>query len=118
MISLSIVSILLLGLTSLNSYAKDPSELVEAFCYALQVSMFCDDLKMGVDTEGKIEKQLGTEIRGPKSPYNKDCLKGLNKALDAYDAGKTNCLDAWEKYGCSGSEVPRLIQRWTSPCAY
>jgi hypothetical protein len=70
--------------------------------------MMCDDLQMRVDTERKIEKQVGTKIRGPKSPYNEDCLAGLNKAFDYENKGL--CKIAWEKYGCNGSKVPRLIQ--------
>ena len=107
LISSSLIVLLFLGLSSQKGNAKDPSELAFGFCYALQASMICNDLNMRVDTEKKIEKQVGAKLRGPQSPYNKDCMAGLDKAFE--DENKGLCKVAWEKYGCEGSEVPRLI---------
>ena len=102
--------VIFFGATCLTSYAKDEkdeSELVFGFCYALQASMICKDLKMRIDTERKIEKQVGKKIRGPKSPYNDDCMAGLNEAFE--DENKGLCKNAWKKYGCEGTEVPKLL---------
>jgi hypothetical protein len=70
--------------------------------------MLCDDLKMRIDTEGKIETYVGEEIRGPQSKYNKDCMAGLNKAFEEETKGL--CSNAWRDYGCSGLDISKLLQ--------
>ena len=104
---ISLIVIIIVA-TCLIAYANEKSELVSDFCYALQAAMECDDLKMRLDTEGKVEKQVGGKIRGPKSPYNNACMAGLLKAFE--DENNGLCSIAWKKYGCSGSKVSRLIQ--------
>ncbi len=82
--------------------------LVQNFCYALQATMMCKDLNMRADTERKIENEVGMKIRGPESPYNQACMKGLTLALK--DEKRGICSKAWKKFGCYGNKVPRLIQ--------
>lgn len=84
---------------------QEVKHLVQAFCYALQASLVCENLNMRLDTEGKIENQVGGKFRGQNTQYNDECLTGLNSA-----EGKGLCKKAWEKYGCSGTDIPRLIQ--------
>lgn len=84
------------------------AELTQKFCYALQASMLCDNLKMRIDTEGKITAEVGTKIRGPGSIYNNDCMDGLNQALEEENMGL--CTNAWKRYGCFGNDIPKLIQ--------
>ena len=74
----------------------------------LQAALLCDNLKMRIDTESKVVKQVGQTIRGPGSPYNMDCLAGLNKAFEEEENGL--CESAWKDFGCSGAKIPRLIQ--------
>jgi len=105
-------------LFSINSLAGQESsdqkipprqvKLVQGFCYALQASMLCNNLKMRIDTEGKIENQFGIKIRGLDSPYYQFCLKGVSLAFEDEKHGL--CSKAWEKYGCYGNDIPRLIQ--------
>ena len=82
--------------------------LVNQFCYALQATLLCDDLNMRLDTEGKIESIVGSKLRGVGSIYNENCKEGIKLAFD--DEPKNLCLNTWEKYGCSGNVLPRLVQ--------
>ena len=99
---------LFIGLASLNAYATEPRQLVYAYCYVLQASETCDNVDVKMDTEEKIEKQVGGKFREQKTPYSDECLAGMIKAVK--DEGKGLCTTAWEKYGCHGSEIPRLLQ--------
>ena len=96
------------GLVSFDTHAKEPKKLVHEFCYALQATSVCDNLNMRLDTEGKVESQVGGKFRGPKTPFNNECMAGLNQAFEEENKGL--CKTAWEKYGCSGTEIPRLLQ--------
>lgn len=106
--TLFVVSFLCIGLVPISTYAKEPEKLVREFCYALQATSVSHNLNMRLDTESKIEAQVGGKFRGPQKPYNSACMEGLNQAFD--EEGKGLCQTAWEKYGCSGTEVPRLLQ--------
>lgn len=88
---------------------KDANELVFAYCYALQASALCKGLQMRLDTESKIEQIVGGKFRGPEGSHNQICMQAIMKA----DADEKNgvCRTAWDKYGCFGSERPRLLQQ-------
>ncbi|WP_110599847.1 hypothetical protein [Salinicola lusitanus] len=73
------------------------------FGFALQAAAQCDSLQLRIDTEGKVNAARETPIR--KSDGFRE---GLFYVAD-HDSAST-CREAWEKYGCSGSEVPGLIQ--------
>ena len=73
--------------------------------YYLSASDLCDNLSMRVDTEEKLEKKLGIkDVREPMQSY----YNGTQRAIKNEHNGL--CRDIWEKYGCYGSEIPRLIQ--------
>ena len=91
-----------------KKYPLKHEALVQDFCYALQATMICEDLNMRVDTERKIENEVGMKIRGSESPYNQACMKGLTFAFK--DEKHGICSKAWKKFGCYGNKVPRLIQ--------
>ena len=91
-----------------NINAKEPEELVQEFCYAMQASFLCDNLSVRVGTREKIKKQVGGAFQKPGDPYAKECKAGLNKAFD--DENKGLCEIAWEKYGCYGKNIPRMLQ--------
>ena len=119
------IVIMVLGSTSVTSLAQDRSvneALVFGFCYALQAAMVCDDISIRIDTEQKIERKAGGEIRGPASPYNKFCMGGLDAAFkdeNIADGNKKLCKKAWEFYGCSGTKIPKLLyQRNGAYCKY
>ena len=97
-----------LKLKLMESPNKEHGSLAQKFCYSLQAAMICNDLQMRLDTEDKIESFIGEKIRGPKSRYSDNCMKGLNQAFK--DEKKGLCDKAWEKYGCSGTDIPKLIQ--------
>lgn len=110
------VVIAILAATCIVSTAGDKKtakeELAFDFCYALQASMVCNDLKMRIDTEKKIEKKIGAKVRGPKSPYNSACMDGLNAEMEDEnfaDGNKKLCKKAWALYGCKGTKVPKLL---------
>ena len=94
---------------SFSSHADEKQKLIKGFCYALQASMSCDELKMRLDTEGKIEEKVGGKFRGSKSKYRGVCTSGLMKAYE--EEGKGLCRNAWEQYGCDGSVESKLIQQ-------
>ena len=81
-------------------------EVAENFCYALQASAQCDNLSMRLDTEEKVNASIGVNIRSPNSPLKDNCNYGLAKAID----DKHLCKNAWDKFGCDGTEMPNLIQ--------
>ncbi|EXI62388.1 hypothetical protein MHD_10170 [Mannheimia granulomatis] len=85
---------------------KANHKLAENFCYAVQASGNCPDLNMRLDTEAKVEGIVGKKIREPNSPYADSCMKGLNKANN----DKKLCENAWEKFGCTGTETAKLLQ--------
>jgi hypothetical protein len=106
---------IILAFTCLGSPAEDKSDnekLVFDFCYALQASMVCKNLKMRIDTERKIERKVGAKIRGPVSPYNDACSAGLEAEFadeNFEDGNKRLCKKAWALYGCNGTKVPKLL---------
>jgi hypothetical protein len=102
-----IIGVLLASVSTANA-AEGKSELAEDFCYALQASMLCDNLKMRIDTEGKVKEIIGVEIRGPGAPHNQACLQGLNKAFEEEHGGL--CSNVWRDFGCSGEKLSGLIQ--------
>lgn len=86
---------------------KEQKELVYNFCYALQATGECKNLIMRLDTEPKIQKQLQVQdIRSPNSIFGDTCTQGIADAVK----DKNVCVVAWEKYGCTGSVTPRLLQ--------
>jgi hypothetical protein len=91
-----------------TSNSKENKHLVKSFCYSLQAASICDNLNMRIDTEGKIEAKIGEKFRNQTSVYSSDCWAGLNKAFEEENKGL--CAVAWKKYGCSGTDIPRLIQ--------
>lgn len=101
-------SLLSLSLTSGLVHAELSNEAVaENFCFALQATSQCDNLQMRLDTEQKIETMVGTEIRGPKSPYRDACMAGIAKAF-----GDTRiCETVWHEFGCYGTTQAGLIQQ-------
>lgn len=106
---LRIVIALLVFVVPVHADAEGSEKLVRAFCYAIQASAVCSELAMRGDTEPRVEQQVGGAFRGPKSPYKNDCWRGLGDAAkDEQD--KVICTKAWDKYGCSGTEVKGLLQ--------
>ncbi|VAW48153.1 hypothetical protein MNBD_GAMMA03-905, partial [hydrothermal vent metagenome] len=85
---------------------KKQKSLVKNYCYAQQAALLCDYLQMRVDTQEKIENQIGAKINDTK--YNKICLQGISEAFD--DENKGLCSKLWKQYGCNGNNIPRLIQ--------
>jgi len=86
-------------------YKQNTPQMAEQFGYVLQGSMICDNLIMRVDTEEKLRKRLGVkDVRKPSLSH----LNGIERAIKNEHNGL--CRDIWEKYGCYGSEIPRLIQ--------
>lgn len=102
------IIVILLAFASTAHAVEGKSEMAENFCYALQASMLCDNLKMRIDTEGKVKEVVGAEIRGPGSPHNQACLQGLSKAFEEENGGL--CSNAWRDFGCSGKKLSGLIQ--------
>jgi|GEM_PF-5409930 len=86
---------------------QDKEELVSSYCYALQASLICKGLQMRSDTESKIEKIVGGKFRGPEGSHNPVCIQAIMRA----DSDSAVCRTAWDKYGCFGSEHPRLLQQ-------
>lgn len=101
--------------TSFPSFAQQTSNKEEAekmvfsYCYALQASALCDGLQVRLDTEDKVEKIVGGKFRDPNATHNNICMEAIIKANA--DEGKGVCKIAWEKYGCYGNEIPKLIQQ-------
>ena len=91
---------------------KDTEKLVSSYCYALQASAICKGLQMRLDTESKIEKMVGGKFRGPDGSHNQICFQAIMEA----DADEKNgvCRIAWEKYGCFGNDIPKLLQQSSS----
>lgn len=97
------------NLTKSSKLDKNKIQLVKGFCYSLQASMVCDELGVRVDTEEKINKIVGSNIRDKDSPYSKYCLDGLQQVeKDGGSAGA--CDKAWQNYGCYGRKIPNLLQ--------
>ena len=85
----------------------DNHKIAENFCYAIQAVGQCPELNMRLDTEGKVNKLLGAEVRVPNGVYSESCLNGLNKANN----DKNLCENAWKRFGCQGAEFAQLIQQ-------
>ena len=100
---------MLFGLSVAASANDEHGNLVNRFCYALQVSAACDGLLVRADTEPTIRQHIGSDLRGPGAPYNDDCLDGLMDAIGDEEAGGDYCEAAWLNYGCFGAEIPGLI---------
>ena len=95
----------------------EAKKLAYDFCYALQASsLLLDQLGFGMrmGTRDQVEKQLGiNNITAPTSPFKQECLAAFDKAFE--DEKKGVLLEkAWRKYGCFGTETPRLIQNTTT----
>jgi len=89
--------------------ASEPfnAELANQFGNALQGSLLCDNLQMRFDTENKINKQAGMEVR-----LTNEYLAGTNQAVKEYGTNKKRyCKKLWDEYGCNGSKIPNLIQQ-------
>jgi len=83
-------------------------QLVYAFCYAEQTGQLCDDLKLLLDTKAAFERRNGVSLKGPI------CIQGLDQAV-ADEATKDRaalCAKARRRYGCAGTEIPRLLSNW------
>ncbi|MDP8172587.1 hypothetical protein QJU89_05910 [Pasteurella skyensis] len=102
---------LLVFMLAISSFAvadtdQDNQKLAENFCYALQASGNCNELNMRLDTERKVNALLDEPVRKPNGKYSDSCWKGLKKANN----DKNLCTNAWEKFGCYGTETARLLQ--------
>ena len=83
--------------------------LANRFCYALQVMAVCESLTVRADTESRIDTQLGEKVRGGlKSPFFEHCMAGIAE-VDKKESNPNFCSDAWRRYGCDGTEIPRLL---------
>ena len=91
--------------------SEETAKLVSNFCYAFQAALVCDSLNMRRDTEGKVEKQYNLKIRNQPftSPIGKICMSAYNEVTLADDLNSV-CNDVWNRFGCSGTEIPKLVQ--------
>lgn len=89
------------------STTSSNKKLVQDFCYSLQASGQCNNLSMRFGTEDEIDKIVGTQVRGPNSPYNQECLLGIQKAIQD---DKKSCKKAWDDFGCFGKKRTGLVQ--------
>ncbi len=97
------------SITSANAN-EIASNLVTGFCYSLQAAAVCPNLQVRLDTEGKLEDEIGvSEIRGDNSAFKSECMLGVANAIAIENSNL--CEVAWQKYGCSGNEVPKLLQQ-------
>lgn len=87
-------------------------QLVKGFCYSLQASLVCKDLSVRMDTEDKIDKIVGSNIRDKDSPYSKYCSDGMQQ-VDKDGGSARACDKAWQSYGCHGKKIPTLVQENT-----
>jgi len=85
-----------------TSNLKENEHLVKSFCYSLQAASVCQNLQMRLDTEQKVKNKVGGEFR-----QSENCIAGLMQAIEE---SKGLCGIAWKKHGCSGTDIPRLIQ--------
>lgn len=103
--------VLVLSSTGLTRvWGQEPTQRAEEYCYALQASLLCDELKMRVDTQAKVEEKAGGLIRGPESAFKDGCMTGLMNAYADQDEGEL-CQNAWRKFGCDGTAESSLIQQ-------
>lgn len=72
------------------------------FGFALQAAGSCSALQMRVDTENKVNSGRSLPIRDGDGYQD-----GLFYVMDHPD---TACQEAWERFGCSGSEAKGLLQ--------
>ena len=87
-------------------------DLVYGFCYSLMIDTAqdgCDkNYRIRVDTERKIENKIGFSPRGEDNKdYKKVCSEAFSYVIEYKEKA---CRTAWEKYGCNGSKVPKLLQ--------
>ncbi len=75
----------------------------EQFGFALQAAGSCNTLQMRLDTEDKVNSSRNEPIRDGGGYQD-----GLFYVVDHSD---TACQEAWERFGCSGSEVEGLLQQ-------
>ena len=89
---------------------KAKHELAYGFCYSISALGSCD-FAMRFDVEEKVEAMIGQEVRPRRAdnPYSESCFDGMLQANND-DVNGTLCSNAWERYGCQGSVVARLLQ--------
>lgn len=87
-------------------------DLVYGFCYTLMIDTAqdgCDkNYRIRVDTERKIENKIGFSPRGEDNKdYKKVCSEAFSYVIEYKEKA---CSTAWEKYGCNGNKIPKLLQ--------
>ena len=93
---------------------EDSKKLAYDFGYAITVISWCRNFNMKISTEEKITKKIGGGIRKPDDLYNEEFRNGL--WAGANDSEQNGFCDiAWSKYGCYGSEEPKLVQENYTP---
>lgn len=98
--AVAVMAVLVLSGTGSAMASSNPSP--EQFGFALQASGSCSTLQMRVDTEDKVNSNRESPIRDGDGYQD-----GLFYVMDHPDKA---CQEAWEKFGCSGSEVKGLLQ--------
>jgi len=96
-------------------YIPKHGNLVKNFGYALEAGLTCKDLQMRQDTEQKIIDEIGTYTK--TGIYQSDFLQGVQKALED-EKIDILCQEAWDKFGCFGTEESNLLQGYNQVCAY
>ncbi|MBZ5486897.1 hypothetical protein HW452_05095 [Halomonas aquamarina] len=94
------VFILTAALWAVTASAQE--DLSYHFGYALQAAGMCPGLQVRTDTERKVDAKYGRSVRDGDQ-YSDGLYAAMDAASDA-------CSIAWQRYGCSGSVEPRLIQ--------
>ncbi|WP_037586147.1 hypothetical protein [Stenoxybacter acetivorans] len=89
-------------------------EIARNFCYAIHAIGNCSGLNMRLDTEAKIDKLVGTNIREKGSVFEDDCLDGLIQANE----DKNLCSNAWDRFGCNGKIMPKLLFKKDDFCVF
>ena len=104
--------LLLLSLAVCTNASADDAykhQLATGLCYSMQAIGACQNLNMRLGLEQLVNDKVGQEVRNSKSDYFQSCLAG-NAAANEDDIANTLCSNAWERYGCDGSEVVGLLQ--------
>ncbi|MCV6637888.1 hypothetical protein [Candidatus Albibeggiatoa sp. nov. NOAA] len=86
---------------------KEHSKLVKGYCYVLEAVKACGNLTMNANTKSKVRRYVGQTVNELSSIYGVDCAIGFR--LMSSDKKNGLCQKAWQRYGCNGSEIPRLI---------
>lgn len=91
--------------TVTTSFAND--ELIKDFCFSLQASMICDDLRTHMQTESRIEAIVGGSFRSHPA-----CMAGLMEAFEEEESDPVMlCENTWRRFGCNGVERAGLVMQ-------